>query len=135
MGELVRPTLAVFGPWHGLGRKTAGGSGAFTAAALLFHLGFFDFSGCQLSAITHVPCWCTSLLSPISVATDISINMGIVIGYLVAFGVAATVEGDSECSSLTEGCRVLRPRLLHCSVTPPQSCLRLSPQSRCRRGM
>lgn len=37
--------------------------------------------------------------------TDISINMGIVIGYLVAFGVAATVEGDSECTKQPLGQR------------------------------
>lgn len=30
--------------------------------------------------------------------TDISINMGIVIGYLVAFGVAETVDGDGTCA-------------------------------------
>lgn len=38
------------------------------------------------------------------VRTDISINMGIVIGYLVAFGVAETVEGNGK-----------GPRLMRCT--------------------
>ncbi len=52
------------------------------------------------------------------VGADISINMGIVIGYLVAFGVAATVEGTSECNTERFQSTQSRPMLLYCCATP-----------------
>ena len=41
-------------------------------------------------------CCAAALLPSAQLAADISINLGIVIGYLVAFGVAATVDDISE---------------------------------------
>ncbi|CAN0398261.1 unnamed protein product, partial [Laminaria digitata] len=47
---------------------------------------------------------------------DISINVGIVIGYLVAFGVAATVDGDSSKWRTMLGISIVPPFIILSSL-------------------